>query len=364
MSESETVAEGDALVLSERISLSSFAGLSLRNGLLNLVTLTLYRFWGKTEVRRRLWHSIELNGEPFEYTGRGVELFLGFLIAMGVLVLPFLLVVFGAQFLGPVVGALIIIPFYLFIGVLAGYGRFTAFRYLASRSTWRGVRFWLRGSPLDYGLRWLGYSFLSGFTLGWFWPTAQRRLAAPLWDGLRFGDRRFRFNFDNAREQGVYGAFAIAWVGGVIAYFVLVGAMIAILGPSLRAGGAPTEPRLADMAGFYLLFGILGLAYILLLAPYHAAMLRSIARGTSFEGVRFRLNVRWFELAGLTLSNVLMITFTFGFLMPLAEARTARFLIRRLSTEGQVDLEGVRQSPDMPPRTGEGIADAFGFSPV
>src|SRR5947208_1212200 len=94
-------ASGEPIVLSQRGVLMSFVWLSLRNGLLNLVTLTLYRFWGKTQVRRRLWTTTYLNDEAFEYTGRGVELFVGFLLALLVLVFPFLCILFGAQFLGP-----------------------------------------------------------------------------------------------------------------------------------------------------------------------------------------------------------------------------------------------------------------------
>src|SRR5579862_6777094 len=116
MSESEAaaVADGEPIVLSQRGQLSSFAWLSLRNGALNLITLTLYRFWGKTEVRRRLWATTYLNDEAFEYTGRGVELFVGFLLALLVIVLPYLCVIFGGQFLGPIFG-LLILPLYIFV---------------------------------------------------------------------------------------------------------------------------------------------------------------------------------------------------------------------------------------------------------
>ena len=187
MSEGQTgAASGEPIVLSQRGQLKSFLWLSLRNGLLNLVTLTLYRFWGKTEVRRRLWATTYLNDEPFEYTGRGIELFLGFLLALAVLVLPFLILVFGVQFLGPGAALLILLPFYAFLGFLIGFGRFTAFRYLATRTSWRGVRFHMRGSPVNFGLSWLGYGLLSGITLGWFWPAADRRLAGRLWDGARW----------------------------------------------------------------------------------------------------------------------------------------------------------------------------------
>ncbi len=61
--------------------------------------------------------------------------------------LPFLIVVFGAQFLAPAFAGLILLPFYVFLSFLLGYGRFTAFRYIASRSSWRGIRFQLAGSP-------------------------------------------------------------------------------------------------------------------------------------------------------------------------------------------------------------------------
>ena len=95
----EGAAAGEDLRFHHTIQPSAFLGLSLKNGLLNLVTLTLYRFWGKTEVRRRVWRNVRLNDEPFEYTGRGGELFIGFILALVVLGLPFLIIIFGVQFL-------------------------------------------------------------------------------------------------------------------------------------------------------------------------------------------------------------------------------------------------------------------------
>ena len=92
---------GEVLRFQSTLQPKRFLGLSLRNGLLNIVTLTLYRFWGKTEVRRRVWQGVRLNGDAFEYTGRGKELFIGFLLALVALGLPMLLTVFAIQFGGP-----------------------------------------------------------------------------------------------------------------------------------------------------------------------------------------------------------------------------------------------------------------------
>src|ERR1044072_3836965 len=54
----------------------------IKNLLLNIITLSIYRFWGKTNLRRYAWSHTTLQGQPFEYTGRGGELFVGFLIVV------------------------------------------------------------------------------------------------------------------------------------------------------------------------------------------------------------------------------------------------------------------------------------------
>jgi uncharacterized membrane protein YjgN (DUF898 family) len=363
---SEDANAAPALTIEQRCEPKAFLGLSLRNGLLNIVTLTLYRFWGKTEVRRRLWNTTFINDEPLEYTGRGIELFIGFLLALVVLGLPFLFVVFGAQLLGPILAAVIIFPLYILMTAVLGYGQFTAFRYLASRTTWRGVRFLLRGSPVGYGMKYLGYVWLSGFTLGWFWPAAQRSLAEPLWHGLRFGDRKFRFSLEDARRVPVYGAYAIFWVGMVVGYFVLVAMMIAVMQPLMEGqeAGKPPTMDMGVMLSIYAVFGVFFLIVLVLYAPYQAAILRSVAAGISFEGVRFKLNVRWQGMAWLTFSNVVLVAITLGFLMPFVQARSARYLFGRLETEGGVDLSTIAQAAEAGPKHGEGLADAFGISPI
>ncbi|MDB5437139.1 MAG: hypothetical protein JWR47_3396 [Phenylobacterium sp.] len=358
---------GDRVVLSQRGVLMSFAWLSLRNGLLNLITLTLYRFWGKTEVRRRLWATTYLNDEAFEYTGRGVELFVGFLLALVVIALPFLCIIFGAQFLGPGMALLVILPSYLFLFFIAGLGRFTAFRYLATRTAWRGVRFHMRGTARSFGLAWMGYALLSGITFGWFWPAADRRLAGRLWDGLSFGDRDFQFRIDDARREPVYGAYALSWVLGVVGYIVFIGVIFAALYPQMKANGgsgAPPVITLSEMITIYSAAGGLALFYAVALSPFHAAMLRSIVTGIGFQDVRFRLRLRWFDMAGLTVSNIVLLTVSLGLLMPFVEARTRKFLISRLETTGEFDMSAVGQAQGLRPRTGEGLADAFGIATI
>src|SRR6476661_5021578 len=83
-----------------------FAGLSMLNGLLRILTLGVYHFWGKTEVRQRIWSAVPINGEPLEYRGTGGELFRGFLIVFFLILLPLGLASFGSSlFLSPAMHA-------------------------------------------------------------------------------------------------------------------------------------------------------------------------------------------------------------------------------------------------------------------
>jgi uncharacterized membrane protein YjgN (DUF898 family) len=48
-----------------------FRRLVVRGALLELVTFGFYRFWLTTDIRRHLWSRTELDGDAFEYIGRG-----------------------------------------------------------------------------------------------------------------------------------------------------------------------------------------------------------------------------------------------------------------------------------------------------
>lgn len=366
LAESVPEDEGEALVFTTTIQPGRFLGLSLKNGLLNLITLILYRFWGKTEVRHRVWKGVRLNDEAFEYTGRGVELFIGFLLASVVLGIPFLAVVFAVQF-GAEWMAIFLLPMYIALPWLWGFGIFTAFRYMASRTTWRGIRFRLKGSAVNYGWLFLGIGFLDGLTAGWFRPAGERMLAERIWDEVRFGDRRLRFRMARSQREGIYGPFAIGWVGSIVGFIVAFAAFGIVFATSglfqPTADGAPPETGIMFTLAIYGFMLVLSPFALLIWAPYHAALLRSIAAGISVDGATFRLNVHALSLWWLTVSNLFLLLITFGFLMPWAQARTARYLISRLKSDGTARLK-LAQQAERGPGTGEGLADAFGFSAI
>ena len=215
--------QGDVrLDVENNSSIWRFLWIGFYSTLLLIPTLTLFRFWSRTIVRRRLWGDTTIGGEPLEYTGTGMELFLGFLIAIFTVVLPVTGIILAAQsFLPPIGFVAVVSVVYLLMFVLVGAAIFLARRYQLSRTTWRGVRFELRGSAWGYGLITLGYLLLTVLTFGWFGPAMQLRLERRLWDNSYFGDMAFSYdNSSAARTEPVYLSYILAFVGVLVCFIV------------------------------------------------------------------------------------------------------------------------------------------------
>ncbi|RYG23537.1 MAG: DUF898 family protein, partial [Burkholderiales bacterium] len=65
-----------------------FAPIAFTNLLLTIVTLGVYSFWAKTRERQYLWANTRFIDDRLEWTGTGLELFIGYIIAFLVIVLP------------------------------------------------------------------------------------------------------------------------------------------------------------------------------------------------------------------------------------------------------------------------------------
>lgn len=147
----------------------SFVGLLVRGFLLQLVTLGIYRFWLTTDIRRFYWSHTSIGPEHVAYTGFGIELFKGFLVALAIIV-P---IQAGAFFLAlglpsaEVFISLGVIVIFLFLGQYAVYA---ARRYRLTRTSFRGLRMRMTGSAWSYAIKAFGLSILVIVTLGLAYP--------------------------------------------------------------------------------------------------------------------------------------------------------------------------------------------------
>jgi uncharacterized membrane protein YjgN (DUF898 family) len=149
--------------------------LMIRGGVLQAVTLGIYRFWLFTDMRRFLWASTQVKGDTLEYTGTPIELLIGFLMAIGILV-PVYALLFLASLQFGILSRLSGITAFV---VLAGFSQFAAFRarrYRLTRTVFRGLRFHQTGSAVRYALRAMLWWIPMVLTLGLASPCATANL--------------------------------------------------------------------------------------------------------------------------------------------------------------------------------------------
>ncbi len=349
--------------------------LTIVNFLLSIITLGIYRFWARTNVRRHIWSCVQINGEPLEYTGKGIELFRGFLFVFLLLILPLALITAGiVLYEGPTSAKLTIIQVlvFLLVYVFWGFAVYRARAYQLSRTNWRGIRGALTGSALIYSLLYFGSLLAKGMSFGWATPVMNTVLQEQIINEMRFGDAAFKFK---GRAGALYPTYALCW-------FLTLGAFIAAIVFAIAAGagisngpiGTAFEHVFGDNStAEEWEYGVVGLIIIgtvalilvfLLILPilwaiYTAKELRTFAQYTRFDGAQFQLRATFGSVVWLTIVNLLIFVFTLGIFWPYINQRVVRYVIDRVSLDGAIDIDRIRQSQVPLARRGEGLADVF-----
>lgn len=375
-----------------------FLPIAAGNLLLTFVTLGIYRFWATTRERQYFWSRTRFIDDTLEWTGKGKELFLGFIMAIVALFVPIL----GLQFL---IQALILqgqtvlagalgIGFYFIILYLAGFATFRALRYRLSRTHWHGIRGGSDDPGFRYGLSYLWKTIVGGMALGLLIPWSMTQLWADRWNAMSFGPHRF----ESAPEWGgLMKRF-------LLLYLVPVAAVIAMVALGLAgaaAGGGGAGLGMAGALGalviaFYVLLPLLALGY-------YAAYFREVVNTLSLSTLDFQFTARtkqWFFLflgnaglfvlaavvalipisalglfagfgdmqpgqdpfaahPGAVIGMVLAIIIPLSLVGPFLRYRNWRFFIRNLEATGEVNLDTLTQSSTKVGSHGEGLFDAL-----
>ena len=263
-----------------------FFRLVRRGALLELITAGFYRFWLATDIRRALWSGTSIEGDPAEYTGTAKELLLGFLFALAILV-PIYLIYFLIGIEAERAKAFASTPLIVFFYAFGQFAIFRARRYRATRTVWRGLRFWMSGSGWAYSWRACLWTLLTFVTLGlalpwresalerykmrhlhygdlparfegtgwdlfkrgwWLWllslliitvPFTYPAYRAVLWrwwlSGIRFGDVYFESDLRAGGLMGLYWA-TIGWIALIVVVDVIVVALVIALTPLFVSG--------------------------------------------------------------------------------------------------------------------------------
>ncbi|MEK9662405.1 MAG: DUF898 family protein [Alphaproteobacteria bacterium] len=371
-------------------------GIVIANAFLTLITLGIYRFWAKTAIREYYWQNTLVGGDAFEYTGRGVELFLGFLIAMVVLTIVSVIVA-TAQFMvgleNIVAGQALEFVTYILFAWLLGYAVYRARRYRLTRTLWRGIRFGQDGSPARYAWMRFGWLLLLIVTLGAVRPWYEVALRRYEMAHTRFGFTRFDYG-GRGRDLMRYWwpAFAVLLVT-LVAFAGVAGGIGILAEANGLPDGHPEEFETVFEDALQHVWIQVGLAVIvagyiafaLLDARFRVAALRYLFAVSSLNGVTARSEARlgrillyvfvstgvilalfgWAVLMvavadGLGILFMIIAVFAIGpvnqlfFVYPLV-----RHVATTLETAELAALDDIVQATRDDPRFGEGLLDAL-----
>jgi len=338
-------------------SLRTFLPLWLETLGLSLVTLGFYRFWGKTRIRRYLWSHTRFLDEPLEYTGTGKELFIGFLIALVVFVLPAslfsLLIQFGSGNQAQLVGSLTLL-FYVYFFVLTNFAMYRAQRYRLTRTLWRGIRGGMATNGWNYAMKGLGLYAAAGFTMGFLMPWASTTLWNDRWNDASFGDQPFR---SDAPWRPLFCRFLhslLAYAGLLILFGLAVFGGLKLIGE-----GNISLPEQSVAAGVLFVVALYAAGGIVFIA-YRALQLRLWISHLRWAGLKFEFTARTLDWALFygKLLGVVVLTLGLG-LFGLAGYFSWRFICQHIDIAGDIDATLLGQSRTAEPGQGEGLADAL-----
>jgi len=339
-------------------------GLVLANLALTVLTLGVYRFWAKTRYRRYIWSRVRMLDEPFEYTGRGIHLFVGFVVAMVIVLPPTIAWSIGSEALqasnpGLLVLLSMVAPIAFY--VLGQAGVYQARRYRLRHSAWRGIRFGMAGSAFGYAFLAAGCLIVTWMSLGLLAPWSQTRLAGVRWNNTRFGDRAFRFDASSVPLLGRWMlALALApfTLGVSIVWYRVWQARyyteaVSFEGMRFHSGLKTSQvlgPVVLGLVAFALLAVPLALPVMLAGLP-DLENLQQNPDGTPV------LPIWEMAAAGVTILACVALGTAIN------QAYVTPALVQRyvegLEGMGAVDLAAIAQSSEAAPRRGEGLTAMF-----
>jgi uncharacterized membrane protein YjgN (DUF898 family) len=271
---------------------ADLSSLVWRGLLLTILTLGLYRFWYRTDLRRWYWRNTSVGGDGFEYRGTPRELLIGFLVALAV-VLPL-------YFAGGIAALLIaseslssIVTFagLAVLAVLAQYGAYRSRRFRLSRTVWRGLRFNQTGSAWRYAAMSLLWAVATVATAGLTLPLLRRALEAMKVENTSFGSAQGRFSTPA-------GALMLRWLPIWLPLAIWLAAAAAGFVSAAFAEDESEEQAMAAGAGVLSLLGLV-VTFCLFWPIYRAAEFRLFTGGSAMGPVSFSSDLRATALFGI-----------------------------------------------------------------
>jgi uncharacterized membrane protein YjgN (DUF898 family) len=353
---------------------AEYFGIWIVNLLLTIVTLGIYSAWAKVRKMQYFYRNTRLDGSGFDYHGQPVAILKGRILAV-VLAIAYKIsmTTFGPYALVAVAALLAVLPWLLT----------QSYRFRLHNSSYRGIRFRFHGPA-------------SGAYLIFAPPMLV--LLAPGALALAFGtgdpqhpDRRFlllfgvmylalvilwpylHFSFKRWQHgHAAYGSARTSFLGGAWDFYrpyLLAGLMLVLTAFAaggfaffaFKSGAAGPAARVGVPLGL-IVFLVLFYGVMLAVAPLVTAWIQNaVWSATRLESIGLSSDLRAGSLVGVTLTNLLMIVFSLGLLIPFAVMRSMKCRIEAIEVLDADALARIGRDADASRvgATGEGAMDVL-----
>jgi uncharacterized membrane protein YjgN (DUF898 family) len=334
-------------------SLGTLLGIHVVNGLLAVLTLGIFQFWGRARVRRYILSQTAFAGDRFAYHGTGRELFIGFLKALLIFGVPVALLMAVAELSGVprAIAVLARLAAYVVIFLFFAFAVVGAHRYRLARTSLRGVRFSFRGRSIDCARLFVKGALLTVITLGFYRPIFETQLRGFLTSNSYLGNRKFEFDGQGRDLLWPYTLAMLLFLPTLGLYtFWYLARKQRYLWAHTRFGTARFHS--AVRGGRLLLFFLGNAAVLLLLFAGGTAI--GVGIGAALGGLA-PLGIQTTIGLGAALGLALL----FGLGWPWMKIRTIRFTVAYLTVSGPLDFALIQQEAQMASPVGEALAGFF-----
>ena len=351
------------------------------NLLLTLVTLGIYYPWAKVR-RLRYFHGNTLVGKhPLDFHGDPKKMLRGYLL-VGAMALVYAV----ASHLSPVAG---MIAFVIIAALWPALFK-SALQFRLANTSWRGLRFRFKGTvggayaallPLLVPAvliallamlapasgekpagSFVGFIFLVPLTILGIVPWLVWRIKKYQHDHYALAQWQTELR---AGKGAVYGVFlktiGVSMLGGIVsAGLAFIGAILFGPAPSLYKDGGEAGAGTMIAALTAIVVAVLGLLLVQMLPrPYLMSRMQNLLWGnTGNRTLRFRSDLKFRPLLGLTFKNWLLMVFTLGLYWPFAAVAMARMRLEAVSVVTRADPDTLVDQAR--PAEGDAAGDAAG----
>ncbi len=286
---------------------STFFGIVAINFILTALTLGIYYPWAKAKYRSYIWNETEFEGTRFVFHGTGREMFKGFIIAYGI-ILIFYFFYFSVFANVDLVGTWAVIGFFVslifIVFLFTPFAIFSAWRYRVSRTSWRGIYFSFHGRFSEYYKQYIKFLLLTIITFGLAYPWFRVNIQQHLFGHTRLGNIKMDFHGDGSTLFGI------------------------------------------NILGYILLYPTLFLYVPFFLKERFNFTINNITLSDDHVRRSLKSHLKGWDFFGVLIVNLLMLVFTFGLAFPFTKMRAMKAMYDSVELPGDINYDDITQDAD------------------